>query len=247
MASRIKLLVLDTPEAVAQHVAGQFVSLVRDRPGAVLGLATGSTPERSYAEIVRLSKAERVSFAGVHAFNLDEYHGIACEHPQSYRTYMNRHLFDHLDVRPWNTYVLNGAAADVDAECASFEAKIKACGGIDLWLLGIGTNGHVAFNEPGSPADSRTRKVALAESTLASNADGRFFKTPAEVPPHALTAGVGTVLDARRLLLVAIGAKKAEIVAKAVKGPKTPDVPASLLQDHADCTFVLDKAAAERI
>lgn len=247
MASRIKIKVLESPEAAAQYVAGQFVSLVRDKPKAVLGLATGSTPERSYAEIVRLSKAERVSFADVHAFNLDEYFGIDGRHPQSYRTYMNKLFFDHLDICLWNTYVLNGVAADVDAECASFEAKITACGGIDLWLLGIGLNGHVAFNEPGSPADSRTRKVALAESTLASNTDGRYFKTVAEVPPYALSAGVGTVCDARRLMLVALGAKKAEIVARAIKGPKTTDLPASLLQDHPDCTFVLDKASAEKL
>lgn len=247
MPSRIKIQVLENADAVAQAVAGAFVSLVRDKPDAALGLATGSTPLRSYEEIVRLSRAEKVSFAKASAFNLDEYYGLDGGHPQSYRVFMNQYLFDHLDFRPWNTFVLNGVAKSIEAECASFEQKIAACGGIDLWLLGIGLNGHVAFNEPGSAADSRTRKAALAESTLASNADGRFFKHVDDVPRYALTAGIGTVLDSKRLLLVALGAKKAEIVAKSVQGPVTTDVPASLLQGHPDCTFLLDKEAAAKL
>lgn len=244
MPGRIKVQVLADADAVARAAAGVIVSLVRDNPDAVLGLPTGSTPERTFEEVVRLSRAEGVSFAKVTTFNLDEYFGLSGDHSQSYRAFMNERLFKHLDIRLWNTHVFNGLARSPEDECAAFERKIAACGGIDLWFLGIGTNAHIAFNEPGSPADGRSRKVPLSEATIAANSDGRFFKDPNEVPRHALTVGLGTVLDARRLLLLAMGEKKAAAIAASVKGPVTTDAPGSLLQHHPDCTFMLDRAAA---
>jgi glucosamine-6-phosphate deaminase len=147
----------------------------------------------------------------------------------------------------WNTNVLNGSARNPMLECAAYEQRILAVGGVDLWLLGIGGNGHIAFNEPGSSVDSRTRIVSLTQSTIDANSDGRFFSDPAEVPRCALSAGIGTIREARSIILLATGAKKAPSVAAAINGPFSPDCPASLLQDHPDCTFIIDEAAASRL
>lgn len=240
-------MVCEDAGAVAREAAKIFADLVRSKPNAVLGLATGSTPEQTYAELVRMCREEDLSFARVTSFNLDEYWGLDGDHPQSYRAFMNRNLFNKIDIRPWNAYVLNGKAANPHLECQAFETKILSVGGVDLWLLGIGVNGHIAFNEPGSPVDSRTRLVSLSQSTIEANSDGRFFKDPREVPRCALSAGIGTIREARKLVLLATGPKKAAVVAAAVEGPFTPDCPASLLQDHPDCTFIVDKSAAAEL
>jgi len=247
MSGNIKLIVCDDAGAVARQAARVFADLVRAKPQAVLGLATGSTPEQTYAELARLRREEDLSFARVTSFNLDEYWGLEGDHPQSYRTFMDRHLFSKIDIRPWNTHVLNGRAANPHLECQAFETKILSVGGVDLWLLGIGVNGHIAFNEPGSPVDSRTRLVSLSQSTIEANSDGRFFKDSREVPRCALSAGIGTVREARRLVLLATGPKKAGAVAAAVEGPFTPECPTSLLQDHPDCTFIVDREAAAQL
>jgi len=244
MAGNIKVIVCPDAPSVARSAAALFASLIRSKPSAVLGLATGSTPEQTYAELARLHREEKLSFAKVSSFNLDEYWGLDGDHDQSYRYFMNTNLFKHVDIRPWNTQVLNGRAVNPYLECQAYETKIVAVGGVDLWLLGIGGNGHIAFNEPGSPVDSRTRLVSLTPSTIAANSDGRFFKDPAEVPRCALSAGIGTIREARQLVLLATGAKKAAAIAAAVEGPFSPDCPASLLQDHPDCTFIVDKDAA---
>lgn len=243
-SGNIRLNACDTEEAVARQAADLVERLVRAKPDAVLGLATGSTPERTYGELVRRHREEGLSFAGVRTFNLDEYWGLDGDHEQSYRRFMNERLFDRIDIRPWNTHVLDGKAANAALECRAFETKILAAGGVDLWLLGIGGNGHVAFNEPGSPVDSRTRLVSLTPETIAANSDGRFFSDPAEVPRCALSAGIGTIRDARSIALLATGPKKAAAVAAALQGPFTPACPASLLQDHRDCTFIIDAEAA---
>ena len=224
-----------------------IVDSVKSFPDLVLGLATGSTPEETYGEIVRQYEGGKVSFAKVQTFNLDEYWGLDGDHEQSYRYFMQTRLFDHIDVRPWNTHVLNGRAANAAVECEAYEKKIQACGGVDLWLLGIGQNGHIAFNEPGSTVDSRTRMVCLTPSTIAANSDGRFFSDPKDVPRCALTAGIATIREARHLILLATGEKKADAVAAAVEGDFTEACPASLLQDHQHVTFVLDKAAASKL
>ena len=247
MAGNIKIVVCKSGEEVAKKTAGIFIEQIRNSPESVLGFATGSTPENSYAEMAKLAKAEKVSFSGIISFNLDEYWGLGGDHDQSYRYFMNDKLFNHVDIRPWNTYVLNGKAKFPEVECRAFEDKIISVGGVDLWVLGIGGNGHIAFNEPGSPVDSRTRLVSLTQETIESNSDGRFFKDASEVPRCALSTGIGTIRDARKIVLLATGAKKADAVAKAVDGPFTPDVPSSLLQDHPDCTFILDTEAASKL
>jgi len=244
MPGNIKVTVCPDAQGVARKAAGVFAALLRSKPAAVIGLATGSTPEQTYAELARLHREEKLSLAKVSSFNLDEYWGLDGDHDQSYRHFMNTHLFNHVDIRPWNTCVLNGKAANPALECQAFETKILAAGGVDLWLLGIGSNGHVAFNEPGSPVDSRTRLVSLTPSTIAANSDGRFFKDPAEVPRCALSAGIGTIREARQLVLLATGPKKAAAIAAAAEGSFSPDCPASLLQDHPDCTFIVDREAA---
>lgn len=243
-SGRIQVQVEQDASAVARAAAALIAEQIRGNPASVLGLATGSTPERTYGELVQLHRSAGLSFSKVRTFNLDEYAGIPADHPQSYRTFMQSRLFDHVDVRPWNTQVLDGCARYPALECAAYEQKILACGGVDFWLLGIGINGHIAFNEPGSTVDSRTRLVALTPSTIAANSDGRFFDDPASVPRTALTAGVATIREARRVVLLATGSAKAQAVAAAVRGPFTSDCPASLLQDHPDCLFLLDRDAA---
>ena len=247
MPGQVNLQICDHPEDVARRAAAALAEVVRSRPETVLGLATGSTPEATYAELARMRRDEGLSFAGVTTFNLDEYWGLGGDHEQSYRHFMDDRLFRHLDIRPWNTHVLNGRARFPELECRSFEDRILAAGGVDLWLLGIGGNGHVAFNEPGSPVDSRTRLVSLAQETIDANSDGRFFSDPAEVPRCALSAGIGTIREARAIVLLATGDKKADAVAAALEGPFTPDCPASLLQDHPDCTFIIDAGAASKL
>ncbi len=244
MAGSVKVKVCKDAGDVAVQAAQMIAKAIKANPRIVLGLATGSTPEGTYAELAKLNKAKQAPFAGVTTFNLDEYWGLDGDHDQSYRHFMNTRLFDKVDVRPWNTHVLDGTADNPMLECQAFETKILAVGGVDLWLLGIGGNGHVAFNEPGSSVDSRTRLVSLTQETIDANSDGRFFKKASDVPRCALSAGIGTIREARSILLLATGEKKARAVADAVDGPFTPDCPASLLQDHPNCTFIVDKAAA---
>ncbi len=247
MSGNIKLQICDTAAAVATAAATAFADLIRTRPEAVIGLATGSTPEATYSEMARMHKEDGLTMAAVTSFNLDEYWGLGGDHKQSYRYFMNDRLFRHVDIRPWNTHVLNGKARFPGLECRSFEDRILAAGGVDLWLLGIGGNGHIAFNEPGSSVDSRTRLVSLTQETIDANSDGRFFSDPSEVPRCALSAGIGTIREARALILLATGAKKADAIAAAVEGPFSPDCPSSLLQDHPDCTFIIDAAAASKL
>jgi glucosamine-6-phosphate deaminase len=243
----MKVVVKKNKEEMSVAAADLFTALIRAKPHAVLGLATGGTPEGTYAELARRHKEEGLDFTRVVVFNLDEYLGLDGEHDQSYRCFMNERLFDHINIRLWNTHVLNGVADDPGRECLAFEQAIEAVGGVDIWLLGIGANGHIAFNEPGSAKTSHTRVVRLSESTIAANSDGRFFKDANEVPRYALSAGIGTILEAKRVVLLANGDGKADAVAAAVDGPETEDCPASHLQSHSDCTFIVDEAAAAKL
>lgn len=247
MAGNIKLVVKKDADAVALEAAKLIAAAIKAKPTAVVGLATGSTPEGTYGQLAKMYKNKEVSFAKVTTFNLDEYWGLDGDHDQSYRYFMNKNLFEKVDIRIWNTNVLNGKAANPMLECAAYEQKILATGGVDVWLLGIGQNGHVAFNEPGSAVDSRTRLVSLTQSTIDANSDGRFFKTAAEVPRCALSAGIGTIREARKIILLATGPKKADAIKAAVEGPFSPDCPASLLQDHPNCVFICDEAAASKL
>jgi glucosamine-6-phosphate deaminase len=247
MAGNIKMIVCDHSADVAKKAAAIFADVIQSKPNAAIGLATGSTPEETYTELARMHREKGLSFKQVTSFNLDEYWGLDGDHDQSYRYFMNDRLFDKIDIRPWNTFVLNGKAVNPHLECQAFEQKILSVGGVDIWLLGIGGNGHIAFNEPGSPVDCRTRLVNLTPETIAANSDGRFFKDPAEVPRCALSAGIGTIREARKIVLLATGSKKADAIAAAAEGPFSTECPASLLQDHPDCTFVVDKEAASKL
>lgn len=240
--SGFKKIVLDTAEAVGKLAADLFELEISARPACVLGLATGSTPLPLYRELVARNRAGRIDFSQVRTFNLDEYEGLAPDHPQSYRRFMQENLFDHINIRPENTRVPDGMAADPEAMFADYERQIRACGGIDLQLLGIGHDGHIGFNEPGDLFPSATHCVTLTQQTREANR--RFFASLDEVPLRAYTMGVGTVMAARRIVLLITGADKADILRRTFAGPVTPQVPASILQFHPDATLICDRAAA---
>ena len=243
----VNKVVLKDKAEVAEKAAAIVAEVIKHKADAAIGLATGSTPEGTYAKLAEMNKAGEISFQKVKTFNLDEYLGLDGDHDQSYRYFMNDRLFNHIDIRMWNTHVLDGVAADPGLECIAFEQKILASGGVDIWLLGIGNNGHIAFNEPGRAPDSRPRVVGLTESTIKANSDGRFFKDPLEVPHYALSAGIGTIREARGIILLATGESKADAVKAALEGPMSMACPASLLQDHKGVTFVLDEGAAGKL
>jgi glucosamine-6-phosphate deaminase len=244
----VPLAVFPSSTEAAHAVARDIAALIRTRQAAkrtaVLGLATGSTPLGLYAELVRMHREEGLSFANVVTFNLDEYYPIQPSNPRSYRHFMQAHLFDHVDIVPANTHVPDGTVAmsGVDAHCREYEERIQAAGGIDFQILGIGRTGHIGFNEPGSQRRSRTRMVTL-DSLTRRDAAGDFGGEE-NTPRHALTMGVRTILEARRVVLLAWGQHKAEIVRAAVEGPVTPQITASFLQEHDQVHFVVDAAAA---
>ena len=230
---------------MAGVVADAVEELVRRRPDAVLGLATGSSPLPVYDELVRRHAAGHVSFSAASAFLLDEYVGLPAGHPQSYRAVIERELTSRVDFDRRRVNGPPGDTADLVAGCAAYESAIREAGGIDLQLLGVGGDGHIAFNEPGSSLASRTRLKTLTGQTRRDNA--RFFAAPEEVPRHVLTQGVGTILEARHLVLVATGEGKADAIAGMVEGPVTAYLPASALQLHPHVSVVVDEAAAQRL
>ena len=242
----MKITVLDSSDDVAAALAERVASTLQDRPDAVLGLASGRTPVDGYAELRRMYAAGTTDWSRVSTFNLDEFAGIDSRHSGSFRTFMERHLFDGVNLRGERIHFLNGVAADLNAECDRYEAAIAAAGGIDLQLLGIGTNGHIGFNEPGDHLPVRTHRVRLMESTRRDNAM-LFDNDPSRVPTEALSMGIGTILRARRIVLVATGGKKAECIRQATSGRLTTHVPASMLQVHADVELILDREAASLI
>lgn len=231
--------------AMSRRAADLIAQQVKERPDCVLGLATGSTPLGTYEELIRRHCAGELTFRWVRTVNLDEYKGLAPTHPQSYRYYMQAHLFDRLDIDGANTHIPDGLAEDAEKECARYDALIEALGFADLQLLGLGRNGHIGFNEPGDCFEKRTHVVDLTQSTIDANA--RFFQNAGEVPRQALTMGMGGILSARRVLLLVSGGEKAEALYQAVCGPITPQCPASILQLHRDVTVVGDAAALEKI
>lgn len=228
-------------EAMSRRAAHIIAAEVYRNPACVLGLATGSTPIPLYRELIAREQAGRIDFSRVRSVNLDEYKGLAPDHPQSYRRFMQENLFDHISIRPENTYVPDGLATDVDAMCSAYERTIEDLGGVDLQLLGLGHDGHIGFNEPCDHFPAHTHETALAEITRQANA--RFFASEAEVPTAAYTMGVGTVMAARKILMIVTGADKSDILHKAFFGPVTPWVPASILQFHPDVTLICDRAA----
>ncbi len=240
----MRVLVIDDPAEAAARVAGIVADVLRDRADAVLGLATGETMRPVYARLVELHRAGRLDLSRATTFNLDEYVGIAPDHPASFHSFMRETLFGPLGLEPARTHLPRGDAADPAAEARRYEAAIAAAGGIDLQLLGIGRNGHVAFNEPASSLASRTRVTTLAEATRTANAPA-FGDEP--VPRRAITTGIATILDTRACVLLATGAAKSDAVARMVEGPLGADCPATALQLHPATTVVLDAAAASRL
>lgn len=235
---------MGTAEKIAEEAARQYVELLAKKPNAVLGLATGSTPLGLYARLVELYRQGKLSFAECETFNLDEYVGLDGSHDQSYRYFMNKNLFSQVDVRLDHTHVPSGSVGS-DEEAALYDRQIKDAGGVDLQLLGIGLNGHIGFNEPLTPFDSLTHIVKLTDSTREANR--RFFASIDEVPTHAVTMGIRTVMSAKSILLMATGENKADIIKKTVEGRPEIAVPASLLQLHEDVTVYLDEAAASKL
>ena len=231
--------------AMSRRAANLIAAEVIRRPDCVLGLATGSTPIGTYENLIARNRAGDLSFREVRTVNLDEYKGLAPTHDQSYRYFMQTNLFDHIDIRPENTNVPDGLAADANAECARYDALVASLGYADLQLLGLGRNGHIGFNEPDDHFTKETHVVDLTDSTIDANA--RFFATRDDVPRQALTMGVGCIMAARRVLLIASGADKADALYNAVCGPISPDCPASILQLHGDVVVVGDEAALHRI
>ncbi len=242
----MEVVLTASPQEAAGLLADAIESLVRRRPDAVLGLATGSSPLLTYQELVhRHRRGSGPSYARVRAFLLDEYVGLPRSHPQSYRATIERELTGHLDVEPGNVASPDGVAEDLVEAGRQYEAAIAAAGGVDIQVLGIGTDGHLAFNEPGSSLASRTRLKTLTARTRRDNA--RFFAQPDDVPRHVLTQGLGTILEARHLALVASGRGKSAAVAAAVEGPITASCPASVLQLHPHATVLVDEEAGAQL
>ncbi|MGA2034196.1 MAG: glucosamine-6-phosphate deaminase [Thermoguttaceae bacterium] len=241
----MEVIIQKTAEEMSRVAARVVAKVLNAKPNAVLGLATGSTPLGLYQELVRLHREENLDFSQVTTFNLDEYVGLTGKHPQSYHYFMYENLFRHVNIPKQNIYIPSGTTDNYAAFCQWYEQRIHDCGGIDLQILGIGSDGHIAFNEPSSSLGSRTRIKTLARQTIDDNA--RFFDSPEEVPVYAITMGVGTILEARRIILLANGQNKAAAVAAAVEGPVTSMITASALQLHRDCTCILDREAAGQL
>jgi len=232
-------------EAMSRRAAHIIAAEIHRNPECVLGLATGSTPIGTYKKLIEWNRNGDITFQDVQTVNLDEYKGLSGDHDQSYRYFMNTNLFDHIDIDPDNTHVPNGLARDAEAECAAYDELVEALGFADLQLLGLGNNGHIGFNEPDDHFTKETHVVDLTQSTIDANA--RFFASADEVPRQALTMGVGCIMAARKILLIASGAGKAEALYNALCGPITPQCPASILQLHSDVVVVADTAALSKL
>jgi glucosamine-6-phosphate deaminase len=237
----MEIIIQPTKEAATTIAADLVARLIRNKPDAVLGLATGSTPELLYRKLVELN----LDWSRVRTFNLDEYIGLPEDHSQSYVTFMRENLFRHINIRRENVHIPDGNTSDIPGFCQAYEDKIRAVGGIDLQILGIGTDGHIGFNEPTSSLASRTRIKTLTQRTTQDNA--RFFGKVDDVPQHVITMGVGTIMEARKVFLLAFGESKAQAIAGAVEGPVTALNPASALQFHPATKVFLDSAAASRL
>ena len=241
----VKFIFGKCEKCAAKNAAEVIAEVIKNKPNATLGLATGSSPIGTYGELINKYKAGEISFAEIKTVNLDEYVGLDATHDQSYAYFMNVNLFDHVDIDKANTHLPNGLASDPEAECKRYDAVVDSMGGVDIQVLGIGNNGHIAFNEPSDKFSKGTGVVELTESTI--NANSRFFASRDLVPTRALSMGVGQIVKAKKILLIALGAGKAEILERAFFGDVTPAVPASILQFMPDVTVCADEAALSEI
>ena len=239
-------IIIQNNATSASRIAAQYVAhTIRQKPDAVLGLATGNTPKRLYGELIRLHQEEGLDFSQVTTFNLDEYVGLEPDHPASYNQYMHDNFFRYINIDSSRINIPSGTTADIPAHCAHYEQRIKEAGGLDVQILGIGGDGHIGFNEPTSSLASRTRIKTLTEETISDNA--RFFSTADEVPRHVITMGIGTILESRACVMLAFGEKKAWALAQSVEGPVSANVPASALQWHPCVKVICDEAAAANL
>ena len=241
----MEVVVLPTYEEMSRAAAQIVADVLNAKPNAVLGMATGSTPLGLYQELVRMHREEGLDFSQVTTFNLDEYVGLRPSHSQSYHYFMHENFFKHVNIPPGQTYIPSGTTSNYQSFCQWYEQRIEECGGIDVQILGIGSDGHIAFNEPGSSLSSRTRLKTLARSTTEDNA--RYFERSEDVPIHAITMGVGTILEARQLLLLASGKNKAGAAAAMIEGPVTSMITASAMQLHPLAKVFLDESAASQL
>src|SRR6476619_2718309 len=241
----MEVIICKTYDDLSREAAQAVAEVMNAKPNAVLGMATGSTPLGLYQELVRMHKRGELDFSHVTTFNLDEYVGLPITHPQSYHQFMHENFFRQVNIPPQNIHIPSGTTTNYPAFCAWYEQRIRECGGIDLQILGIGSDGHIAFNEPGSSLSSRTRLKTLAKQTIDDNA--RFFDHRDDVPIYAITMGVGTILEAREIVLLANGKKKAEAIAAAVEGPVTSMITASALQLHPSVRVYLGEEAASQL
>ena len=238
----MNVLVYDNEEQIGIAAGNYMCGQVLAKPDSVLGLATGSTPLKPYGHMIKLYEQGAVDFSKVTTFNLDEYCKLDVNDINSYHRFMHDNLFNHINIPEENINFLNGNAEDPEDECKAYEEKIKKAGGIDIQLLGIGSNGHIAFNEPSDSFQRWSHVVAHKESTIKDNS--RFFKSIDEVPTHAVTMGIGSIMQAKRILIIAIGENKAKAIKQLIDGDVTPQCPASVLQFHTDVTLMLDQGAA---
>ncbi len=236
-----RVIVAKNAEEAGKRAADIFEAQIQRKPACLLGLATGSTPLPLYRELIQREKDGKIDFSKVRSANLDEYKGLEPTHEQSYRRFMQDNLFDHISIKPENTIVPSGLTDDVEKMCAEYEAKIAEWGGVDLQLLGIGHDGHIGFNEPDDHFPSMTHEVKLTDMTIEANK--RFFNSVDEVPKSAYTMGIGTIMSAKSIILIATGKDKREIVKKTFWGKVTPEIPASILQFHPDVTLICDEEA----
>lgn len=236
--------IFNSAEELAKSCATEIINLISDKPDAILGLATGASPVPTYKALIKANKDGVVSFAKVKTYNLDEYCDLPKNDKNSYYTFMNENLFDHIDIDKNNTHIPDGNAENIEAECKAYDAAIDTIGGVDLQVLGIGTNGHIGFNEPADDFSDGTFKVKLTDSTIKSNS---IYFTENPMPHYALTMGIKTIMKAKKIVLIATGESKAEAVYKMIKGDVSPACPASILQNHKDVIILLDKTAASKL
>ncbi|MBR5129777.1 MAG: glucosamine-6-phosphate deaminase [Alphaproteobacteria bacterium] len=246
----MNILSFETVAEVADYAAKEIMNAIKgftptpEKPYLVLGLPTGSTPIPVYERLIRAYQNEEISFKNVMTFNMDEYIGLTPDHPQSYHYFMQENLFKYVDIPPKNIHIPDGMANNIPAFCLSYEQAIKDAGGIDIQLAGIGENGHLAFNEPDTTFNTPTHEQALTQSTIEANS--RFFDKIEDVPTKAITIGLKTIFEARRIIVLATGSKKVEAIHLSTKGPISVKCPASMLQNHSNVEFVCDKKALER-